>query len=143
MRSILPETQLPGISGSGTNQSGNMDSACGFTLLELLVALAVFGLAALALLNLSGQNSRSIGIVQERVLARIVAQNQAAEAALLVVGRLDPRAGGEENQGGVRFVWVRTVSPTPDPKILRVLVAVRSADSPQVLSEITLFRERL
>ncbi len=143
MRSILPDTQLPGISGSGTNQSGNMDSACGFTLLELLVALAVFGLAALALLNLSGQNSRSIGIVQERVLARIVAQNQAAEAALLVVGRLDPRAGGEENQGGARFVWVRTVSPTPDPKILRVLVAVRSADSPQVLAEITLFRERL
>lgn len=139
MRSTRPEPVRPGVmSGEGRSAATQ-----GFTLLEILVALAVFGLAALALLNLSGQNSRSIAILQERVLARIVAQNQAAEAALVPVGTLPPRAGGEENQGGARFVWAREISPTPDPKILRVVVAVRRVDRPQLLAEVTLFRERL
>lgn len=54
----------------------------GFTLLEMLVALAVFGLAALALMHLSGQNVRSAALVEERVLAGIVADNRAVDAAL-------------------------------------------------------------
>ncbi len=49
----------------------------GFTLIELLVALAVFSLAALALVNLASENVRSAQGLQTRVLAGIVADNQA------------------------------------------------------------------
>ncbi|MFP5297125.1 MAG: prepilin-type N-terminal cleavage/methylation domain-containing protein, partial [Alphaproteobacteria bacterium] len=38
----------------------------GFSLVELLVALAVFSLAAMALLNLSGENTRSAARVEDR-----------------------------------------------------------------------------
>jgi general secretion pathway protein I len=54
----------------------------GFTLIELLVALAVFSLAALALLNLSGENTRSAARVEARTLGGIVAENRAVEAVI-------------------------------------------------------------
>ena len=51
----------------GTHGVGPGDRE-GFTLIELLVALAVFSLAALALLNLSGENTRSAARVEARTL---------------------------------------------------------------------------
>lgn len=41
----------------------------GFTLIEMLVALAVFALAAMALLNLSGEATRSAVRLEARTLA--------------------------------------------------------------------------
>ena len=49
----------------------------GFSLLEILVALAVFGLAAMALLNLSGESVRTAARVQDRTLGGIVADLEA------------------------------------------------------------------
>ena len=54
----------------------------GFSLVELLVALAVFSLAAMALLNLSGENTRSAARVEDRTLGGVVAENLAVEAAV-------------------------------------------------------------
>ena len=47
----------------------------GFTLLETLVAMAIFSLAVMALLNLAGENTRTAAIVEERTLAGVVAEN--------------------------------------------------------------------
>jgi len=49
----------------------------GFSLIELLVALAVFALAVLALLNLAGESTRTAVLLEERVLAGVVAENRA------------------------------------------------------------------
>ena len=49
-----------------TLTSPTMRRRAAFTLIELLVALAVFSLAALALLNLSGENTRSAARVETR-----------------------------------------------------------------------------
>ena len=46
----------------------------GFTLLEMLVAMAVLSLGALALLNLAGQNIRAAGVLEERLFAGVVAE---------------------------------------------------------------------
>lgn len=51
----------------------------GFTLLEMLVALAVFSLAALALLRLEGATVRQTGQLDERMMAQLVARNLAVE----------------------------------------------------------------
>ena len=54
----------------------------GFTLIEVLVALSVFSLAVMALLNVQGQNTRTAGLVATRVVAGVVAENRAVEAVL-------------------------------------------------------------
>ena len=53
--------------------------ANGFTLIEMLVALAIFSLAALALLRLEGATVKNTGLLQEQAVAQIVARNIAVE----------------------------------------------------------------
>ena len=67
----------------------------GFSLVELLVALAVFAMAALALLNLAGQSVRSAAHAEQRTLAGIVADTLAAEAMLVDVQALRAPADGQ------------------------------------------------
>ena len=55
--------------------------AAGFTLIEIMVALTVFSLAALALIRLEGQVIRSTGAVAATLLAQTVARNVAIEAS--------------------------------------------------------------
>jgi general secretion pathway protein I len=51
----------------------------GFSLIEMMVALAVFSLAALALIRLEGAIIRSAGTLDRTMIAQIVARNVAVE----------------------------------------------------------------
>ena len=82
----------------------------GFSLLEMLVALAVFSLAVLALLHLSGQNARSAVIVEEQVLAGIVADTIAAESLLLDAAALANAPEGSEVAGDREWRWRRSIA---------------------------------
>jgi len=115
----------------------------GFTLIELLVALAVFSLAALALLNLAGENTRTAGAIEERVLAGVVAENRAVEALAAVRAPPLGVSNGVERAGERAWRWTRTVTPTPDPSILRVDVRVAPVDGRRTVAEVSLFRARL
>src|SRR3546814_6674663 len=74
----------------------------GFSLIEMLVAVAVLSLVALALLNLAGENTRTALVVEENVLAGIVADNRAVEAMLAAPGELSAHAEGTESAGDRR-----------------------------------------
>ncbi len=108
--------------------------AGGFSLLELLVALAVFSLAVLALLNLGGESARAAAIAEERLLADIVAENLAVEAAVLPLETLQSRPEGEDIQGERRWHWQRQVVPTGE-ELLRIDIGVRGTASSQLLAE--------
>jgi general secretion pathway protein I len=112
----------------------------GFTLLEILVALGVFSLAALALLKLSGQNVQSAEIAASRTYAGIVAHNLAVEAqiATLALGE----QSGEEQLAGRRWRWRRVTAATADPAILRVDITVQAEGGAQTLASLRLFRGR-
>lgn len=108
----------------------------GFTLLEMLVALAVFSLAALALVRLQGVTLRTAADLDSKALGQIVARN------LMVDVQSDPvppsvgeEAGDVEN-GGRRWHWSRTVKPTDDQRLLQVDLTVdgQPGASPVVLS---------
>jgi len=110
----------------------------GFTLLEMLVALAVFSLAALALIRLQAVSIRTTADLAEHQIARIVAHNLMVEAqsnpAPLTVGERD----GEIENGGRQWRWEQKVSASGEADIMRVDVRVVSADaasaSPAVLT---------
>lgn len=113
----------------------------GFTLLELLVALAIFALAAAALLGLSAENTRLSQHLQTRALAGIVAQNLAVEAAVAPAPL--PAGEGTVALAGQTWAWTRATAPTDDPGLMRIDIRVAAPDAgPEAASAtLTLFRE--
>lgn len=115
-----------------------MADRSGFTLVELLVALAVFSLAAMALLNLSGENTRSAARVETRTLGGVVAENLAVEA-MIAPQVAEGRTSGVTPLAGRRWRWTRSVSGV-DAGLLRI--DIRVADDEGQAAERVLFRAR-
>lgn len=99
----------------------------GFTLVEVLVALAIISIALLAALRLAGGGTSSVGELRARLLAGWVAENHLAEQ----------RASGEwpslgiqrgtQRQGGIEFAWREDVIATPNVTFRRVDIRVFAA----------------
>ncbi|WP_425480414.1 type II secretion system minor pseudopilin GspI [Luteimonas viscosa] len=119
---------------------GRIRARAGFSLIEMLVALVVFALAVLGLLNLAGESTRTAVAIEERVLAAVVADNVAVEAATLDVRALADEASGREHAGGRDWRWTRTTAPTADPALLRVDIRVSPPGESRVAAELALFR---
>lgn len=113
----------------------------GFSLIELLVALAVFSLAVLALLNLAGENTRAAVVIEERVLAGVVAENRAVEAMVEPLDVLASANAGSELAGVRQWRWTREVLPTEDPGIVRIAISVWPAQEQRLAAELSVFRE--
>ncbi len=96
----------------------------GFTLIEMMVALAIFSLAALALLRLVGATVRNTGEIETRTLGQIVTNNLAVE---VLTEPLPPTRGtiaGVTENGGRQWRWIREVKATADARIIRVDIRV-------------------
>lgn len=111
----------------------------GFTLIEIMVALAVFSLAAMALIRLEGATIRGADVLDRTLLAQSVAQNVAVEA---VTDAQAPARGvtrGAEANGGQNWTWTRNVAGTGDPRIVRIDVTVADPTG-RVLARLTAVR---
>jgi len=99
----------------------------GFTLVEVLVALAVVSIALLAALRSAGQGTAAAGELRARLLAGWVAENRLAEhrarADWLPLGI----RRGDASEAGVDFVWREEVVGTPNPEFRRLDVYVSAA----------------
>ena len=113
--------------------------ASGFTLIEVMVALAVFSLAALALIRLEGATIRSTALLSDTVLAQMVARNVAVEAITAPSPPALGRAGGVEQNGGRAWRWIRDVRRTGDSQVLRIDVAVLDTGG-RALGRLTMIR---
>jgi general secretion pathway protein I len=111
----------------------------GFTLVEMLVALAVFGLSAMALLNLAGENTRSAARVENRTLGGVVADNLVVEA-VIAPSLSDGVSNGRTNLAGRDWSWTRIVAPTDVADIQRVEVRVSNEEGQA--ADRTAFRAR-
>lgn len=108
----------------------------GFTLLEMLVALAVFSLAALALVRLQGVTLRTAADLDSKALGQIVARNLMVE---MQTDPAPPSLGSEEgdiDNGGRLWHWNRDVRAMDDKRLLQVNLTVdgQAGSSPVVLS---------
>jgi len=80
----------------------------GFSLLEVLVALAIIAIAFGATLRVIHDRTNTVEAVRFRILARWVAQNKIAELQLTP----NPNAGttsGETKQYGLLFYWTAQI----------------------------------
>lgn len=112
----------------------------GFTLVEVLVALAVFSIAALAIVNLQGASIGTATAVEARTLGGIVAENLAVEALTDPTPPPVGKTGGGAEMGGRAFLWQRSVARLPETDgISRIDLAVTTAEGEPVAA-LTLYR---
>lgn len=111
----------------------------GFTLLEILVALAVFSLAALALIRLESASVRGVVTLDRTLVANMVARNVALDAVTAPRTPTRGETAGVEVNGSRPWRWTRVVTPTGDLRIMRIDVAVQAANG-QVVGRATMVR---
>ena len=102
-----------------------MNPRCkGFTLVEVLVALAIISIALMSALRAAGEGTNNVGELRSRLLAGWVAENLLAEhrarAEWLPLGM----RRGNSSEGGLDFAWREEVIATPNPAFRRVDVRV-------------------
>jgi len=96
----------------------------GFTLIEVLVALAIISIALLASLRVAGAGTNSVGELRSRLLAGWVAENVLAEQRARGVWLPLGMQRGAVRQGGIEFGWREDVIATPNSLFRRVDVRV-------------------
>ncbi len=92
----------------------------GFTLIEMLVALSVFSIAALALLRLDGFAIATTADLDSRLIAQLVVQNEAALIATDPGPVVRGATSGGVTNGGRVFGVQRTITPTDDQRLVRI-----------------------
>ena len=102
----------------------------GFTLVEILVALAIVAVALAAGMRALAQSADGASSLKARTLALWVAQNRLANAQMADPW---PPAGanyGDAVEAGVRFVWRETVMGTPNGAFRKIEIVVAQPDLP-------------
>jgi general secretion pathway protein I len=100
-------------------------SSRGFTLIEVLVALAVLAIALAAVMRAMGQAVDTTVSLREHEIALWVAQNRLAEHQMRQDWPDADTVDGEAEMGGEKWYWREQVSTTPEPNMRRVEIAVR------------------
>jgi general secretion pathway protein I len=135
-----PKREFPSLEAQPCRgHGGRFKGGNGFTLVEMMVALAVFSLAALALLRLEGATVSNTARLQEQAMAQIVARNIAIETLTDPVAPAFGREAGQAVNAGRNWSWSRIVDRSPEPRIQMITVSVRSQIGPEAAT-LTIFR---
>lgn len=104
----------------------------GFTLIEVMVALAIVALAIPALLFTMDQQIDGTAYIRDRSLAQVVANNRLAELRLALRGGGQTLRGsttGSEEMAGRSWQWRVQSQATEVPDFSRVEVQIRTQQS--------------
>jgi general secretion pathway protein I len=112
----------------------------GFTLIEMLVALAIFSLAALALLRLGGATATNSASLSEQALAQLVARNLAVETLTDPQPPAFGASQGDVANAGRRWRWTRTVSRSPEARLQQIEILVQPEAGGPGRASLTIFR---
>lgn len=99
----------------------------GFTLIEVLIALAIISIALLAAIRAASQGTTNVNDLRSKLFAGWVAENLMAEHRAkrdwipLGIRR------GTMRQGGIDFSWREEITPTPHAAFRRIDVWVFEA----------------
>ena len=110
----------------------SLSSMAGFTLLEIMVALAVFATLAAAVLSASQYAEKQRGAGEERLFAAWLADNRLSELRLqsgLAAGQQQQVVSMDQRD----WVLQQRISATGDPRLLQVDIQVSPANSAHAL----------
>lgn len=112
----------------------------GFSLIEVMAALAILALAGLAVVNMVAVTTRNATAVETRALGMVAAENL-MNMELLRPGRIQGRSG-DYVLAGVTYRWELDVNATTDRELVSLVMTVREDGSDYVAGRVETFRRR-
>jgi len=118
----------------------NKPTTSGFTLIEVMLAMAVFAIAGIALLGASSNNARNMGHLENKMLANWVASNQLVAASLVTKWPPKNNVKGEVELAGKAWFWQQKVIKTTDKDMRAIVMEVRlKADDELAVTSMTTY----
>jgi len=114
----------------------------GFTLIEVLIALAILAIALAATMRATGMATTTAETVKIKTYATWVAENRLAQ---LTAERIFPGVGtqnGDATMAGITFQWTQTANETPNKDFRKVDVAVTLPNETQKRTTLTAYLSR-
>lgn len=113
----------------------------GFTLLEVLVALAILAIVMGALIKVTDSYAFNAVYLQEKTLAQWIAENKAVEYRLMQEFPAVGNKTGETEMARVDWQWRVKVSNTDDKRLRRldVSVALKQGDLDNPITTLVAF----
>jgi general secretion pathway protein I len=108
-----------------------MTRSRGFTLIEILVALAIIAVALAAGMRALAQSADSATALKARTLALWVAQNRLAAAQVATPWPALGKYQGNATQAGGQFLWREMITATPNPAFRKIEISVMEPDRPE------------
>ncbi|MBL4852217.1 MAG: type II secretion system minor pseudopilin GspI [Gammaproteobacteria bacterium] len=106
----------------------------GFTLIEVVIALAVISISMAAVINGVGKNINNASYLREKTLAHWVASNKVAEIQLSDIAIDASEQKGETTLAELRWQWNVKISDTDIGTIKRLTVEVQREESNEPLA---------
>ena len=101
----------------------------GFTLIEILIAMAILAIAMGALLQSAAQNASNTASLRDRTLAQWVAANKLAELQTQKTWSPIGKTKGEMAMANSTWYWQVEVLKVNDDDLRRVEISVRKIES--------------
>jgi general secretion pathway protein I len=97
----------------------------GFTLIEVMVAMAVFAIAGVALIASTSTHFTNLSVLETKMLANWVASNQLVEASLEQSWPLKNNKEGKVELAGREWFWKQRIAKTNDKDMSQVAIEIR------------------
>ena len=116
----------------------------GFTLLEVMLAMAVFAIAGVALLGVAGNSFRNLGQLENKMLANWVASNQLVTANLQTTWPPKNNKKGKVTMAGRKWLWQQKVAKTTDKAMRAITIDVRvNNEKTPILASLTTYLSKV
>jgi len=119
-----------------------VNNARGFTLIEVLVALAILTIALTVVMHSMGQAIDLTANLRDRQVALWVAQNRLTQHQIQRDFPPSDTTEGTVEMGGREWRWREQVSATPEAALRRIEIEVRLDEKSSALARLVGFLER-
>jgi len=110
----------------------------GFTLLEMLVAVAVLAIAMAAIITNGARYASGAASLRDKSIALWVARNHLAEVELLPNWPNIGKSNDDVKMGGIEWTWRTEVISTQDPTLRRLNIRVEKKGERSAIAYATL-----
>jgi len=112
----------------------------GMTLIEVMVALAIFAVAALSIVNMTGEHIRSLTYLEQKNVGLWIANNHLTQINLDDKFPALGTKNGKLEYAGITWFWQQKVIKTADPKFRSVNVRILTEEkSEYAVAELTTY----
>jgi len=112
----------------------------GMTLIEVMVALAIFSVAALSIVNMAGEHIRSLSFLEQKNISLWIANNHLAQLSLEDTA---PQLGvktGKVEYANTTWFWKQESIKTADPTFRSINIRILDKEkSDYALAELTTY----